>query len=98
MQAIDSYGGLMLDTQQRGGVYTSRFDYVSIFAIKGVTEFGSIDLKNGNVDMVFMPMNAKGQHWTMVVADLMACYFRLYDSMHRASHLTEAQEMVSCNY
>ena len=88
----------MLYTQERGGVYTSCFDYVSIFAIQGVTEFGSTDLKNENVDMVFMPINAIGQHWTMIVADLRACCFRLYDSMHRASHLTEAQEMISCNY
>ena len=59
----------MLDTQERGRVYTSCFDYVSIFAIEVKTAFGSTDLKNGNVDMVFMPMNAIGQHWTMVVAD-----------------------------
>ena len=98
MWAIDSYGELMLDTQERGGVYTSRFDYVSVWAIEGLTVFGYTDLQNGNVDMVFMPLNVIGQHWMLVVANLRACCFRLYDSMHTTLHVVEAQDMVSLNY
>ena len=86
----------MLDTQEQGGVYTSRFDYVSVWTLSFQTAFGSTDLQN--VDMVFMPMNARGQHWMLVVADLKACSFRLYDSMHTALHVSEAQAMVSFNY
>ena len=84
--------------QEREGVYTSRFDYVSVWAIEDLTAFGYTDLQNGNVDMVFMPLNFRGQHWTLVVADLRACCFRLYDSMHMALHVAEAQDMVSLNY
>ena len=98
MQAIDSYGGLMVATQGRGGMYISHFDYVSVWAIEGLTVFGYTDLQNGNMNMVCMPLNARGQHWTLVVVDLRACCFRLYNSMHKALHVAEAQDMVSLNY
>ena len=79
----------MVDTQERGGVYTSRFDYVSVWAIEGLTVFGYTDLQNGNMNMVCMPLNARGQHWTLVVADLRVCCFRLYDSMHTTLYVAK---------